>query len=106
RCGAPTDEQAVLCISCSCPLSNGLEDQRKSRLVAGLLGVLLGSLGIHNFYLGITNRGIAQLLLTVVGGPLTCGIAAFASFVWGLVEGIQILTGSVSCDAQGRPLKE
>ena len=41
----------------------------KSRLAAGLFGVLLGALGIHNFYLGYTGRGIAQLLISI----LSCG---------------------------------
>jgi len=38
----------------------------KSKTVAGVLGILLGSLGVHNFYLGFTGKGIAQLLITVL----------------------------------------
>ena len=30
---------------------------KKEKLVAGLLGILLGSLGIHKFYLGYTKEG-------------------------------------------------
>ncbi|MDQ0822468.1 hypothetical protein QFZ79_000206 [Arthrobacter sp. V4I6] len=40
--------------------------QPKSRLVAGLLGIFLGGLGIHRFYLGYTTMGIVQILLTVL----------------------------------------
>jgi len=63
----------------------------KSKLVAGLLGIFLGGWGIHNFYLGKTGKGIAQVLLGTIGifffflGPVISGI-------WGLVEGIMILT--------------
>src|SRR5438105_1560729 len=39
----------------------------KSKLAAGLLGIFLGGLGIHRFYLGYTNIGIAQLATDVIG---------------------------------------
>lgn len=39
----------------------------KSKLAAGLLGIFLGGLGVHNFYLGNTGKAVAQLLLTLVG---------------------------------------
>ncbi|NMM92833.1 NINE protein [Bifidobacterium oedipodis] len=68
----------------------------KSKLAAGLLGIFLGSLGVHNFYLGNTTKAVIQLLLTLVGwiiiiGPLISGI-------WGLIEGILIL-----CSRYGSP---
>ena len=72
---------------------------QKSKLAAGLLGIFLGSLGVHNFYLGYTGKAIAQLLISL----LTCGFGAVASGIWGLVEGILILTGSISKDAKGIP---
>ena len=77
----------------------------KSKLVAGLLGIVLGSLGIHRFYLGYTTIGIIQLVLGL-GGILTCGITTIAAAVWGLVEGIMILTGSINRDASGQLLGE
>ncbi|MDQ2947200.1 MAG: NINE protein [Acidobacteriota bacterium] len=84
----------------------------KSKLVAGLLGILLGGLGIHRFYLGYTNIGIAQLATDVIGWvllPFTCGISLvfiIAAHVWGLVDGIMILTGSINQDALGKPLRD
>lgn len=70
--------------------------EQKSKLAAGLLGIFLGSLGVHNFYLGNTGKAVAQLLLTVLGclvfiGPAIAGI-------WGLIEGILIL-----CSSYGSP---
>ena len=74
-------------------------DFQKSKLVAGLLGILLGGLGVHRFYLGYIGIGIAQIVVTLV----TCGVGHF----WGLIEGILILTGStITTDAEGRPLKD
>jgi hypothetical protein len=48
--------------------SSSSEDvSQKSRLCALLLGIFLGHLGIHNFYLGRIGRGLAQCLLRVFG---------------------------------------
>ncbi len=104
NCGAQTMQGAAVCTSCGvalgvAPINNV---QRKSKLAAGLLGILLGYLGVHNFYLGNTGKGVAQLLITV----LTCGAGSIVSGIWGLVEGIQILTGSINTDANGVPLGE
>lgn len=74
----------------------------KSKVAAGVLGILLGGLGIHNFYLGYTGKGLAQLLISV----LSCGFLAIVSSIWGLIEGILILTGSINVDANGNPLRD
>jgi TM2 domain-containing membrane protein YozV len=71
----------------------------KSKLAAGLLGVLLGGWGIHRFYLGYIGIGIAQIFVTL----FTCGVGA----LWGFIEGILILCGStIRTDAEGRPLQD
>lgn len=74
----------------------------KSRLAAGLFGVLLGMLGIHNFYLGYNGRGIAQLLISI----LSCFWLAPVVWIWALIEGILIFTGSIATDASGFPLRD
>ena len=72
----------------------------KSRIVAGILGILLGGFGIHNFYLGYNKKAVIQIIVTVV----TCGIGS----IWGLVEGILILIKNPSfmTDANGVPLSD
>jgi TM2 domain-containing membrane protein YozV len=74
----------------------------KSKLVAGLLGIFLGGLGIHNFYLGNAARGIAQIVVSLV----TLGIGA----IWGFIEGILILCSNVGSpwhkDANGVELND
>ncbi len=77
----------------------------KSKLVAGLLGILLGAFGVHRFYLGYNTIAIIQLVLGLLG-ILTCGITTIASGIWGLIDGIMILTGSINTDAKGQPLAD
>jgi len=67
------------------PYQGGQPSEKK--LPAGLLGILLGWLGIHKFYLGYTNAGIIMLVI----GLFSCVIA---SSVIGLIEGIIYLTKS------------
>ncbi|MBW9208710.1 TM2 domain-containing protein [Mumia sp. zg.B21] len=78
----------------------GYAPEAKSKLVAGLLGILLGGFGIHRFYLGFTTIGVVQIVVTII----TCGLGA----IWGFVEGILYLVGANgwTTDASGRPLKE
>ena len=111
NCGAQTDVNAVMCVKCGVgflpPQSYappGVE--QKSVIVAALLAFFLGTLGIHNFYLGYTNKAVTQLLLTLVGSVITCGLSAIAVQVWAIVEGVQLLTGSINMDANGIPLKK
>ena len=82
--------------------------EQKSRTVAGLMGILfgifLGGLGIHNFYLGYTKKGLTQLLICILGACLVVG--PLVSGIWCLVEGIMILSGSINTDANGVPLKD
>ena len=72
------------------------------RIAAGLLGIFLGAFGVHNFYLGYTGKAVAQLVITLI----TCGAGAVVTEIWGLIEGIMILCGSISTDSQGIPLKD
>jgi len=56
------------------------------KVLAGILAIVLGGLGIHKFVLGYTTEGIIQIVITVV----TCGIGS----IIGLIEGIIYLTKS------------
>ncbi len=71
----------------------------RQKVVAGVLGILLGCFGVHRFYLGYSGVGVAMLLITV----LTCGWGAVITSIWGLIEGIMCLTGSMT-DSNGRAL--
>jgi len=53
----------------------------KSKIVAGILAILLGGLGVHRFYMGHIGKGILYLLFCWTGIP---GILA-------LIEGVMFL---------------
>lgn len=65
-------------------------DVSGKKIAAGVLGILLGSLGIHKFILGYTSAGLVMLLLSV----LSCGILGTIFAIIGIIEGIVYLTKS------------
>lgn len=60
----------------------------KSKVVAALLAIFLGSVGIHKFYLGANTAGMIMLVLSV----LSCGSFAALMGTISLIEGIVYLT--------------
>lgn len=116
NCGKEISDQAIACISCGMSTKVGkkhcphcgeeiaspdalictkcgakLDTQQKDWLVALLLCIFLGGLGIHRFYTGHIVTGIVQLL--TLGG---CGI-------WVIIDLIIIATGTFK-DTDGNEL--
>lgn len=80
----------------------------KSKLVALLLVLFLGGLGLHRIYLGRTQGGLVMLALTIIG-TITSGLGVGGALlgivsIWCLVDLIALCIGKLT-DAQGRPLK-
>lgn len=67
------------------------KEQTDKKLVAGILSILLGWLGVHKFYLGYTVEGVIMLICGICGF-LLCGIPTMVVSVIGIVEGILYLT--------------
>ena len=61
-----------------------MANSEKSKVAAGLLGIFLGGIGVHKFYMGKTGKGILYLLLCWTGIPA----------IIGFIEGIMYLTDS------------
>lgn len=69
-------------------MTNTDSNKNDKKIIAGVLGILLGSLGIHKFVLGYTTEGLIMLAITV----FTCGFGATVIGIIGLIEGIIYLT--------------
>jgi TM2 domain-containing membrane protein YozV len=61
----------------------------KDPMVALVLGLTLGSLGIDRFYIGDTNMGVLKLIFNIVAWCIffiSCGILFFIPFIWGIID--------------------
>jgi TM2 domain-containing membrane protein YozV len=111
KCGAVNDDTAQYCVNCQAqlsPVSGGYQPMQSvnqaasgamtdwkalgadKKILAGILGIVVGAFGIHKFVLGYTTEGLIMLLITV----LTCGIFGMVSSIIGIVEGVIYLTKS------------
>lgn len=55
--------------------------EESKRVLAGVLGILLGVFGIHKFVLGYTTAGIIQIIISVI----SCGILGIIPFIEGII---------------------
>lgn len=110
NCGKPVNPGASVCLNCGVENKQTAALGAKSKMAAGLLGIFLGAFGVHNFYLGYTTKAIIQLVCTLVGFLLSCiviGVFIVLGIeIWGLVEGIMILSGKINVDGKGNPLAD
>lgn len=93
-CGQVVKKAAELCPHCGVRRLPPPQAQQEGRewLVALLLCIFTGSLGVHRFYTGHILIGFLQLI--------TCGMCG----IWQLIDLILIVTG-VYTDAEGKPLR-
>ena len=95
-----------VCEFCGAKLNNNIDELNikiKNKLLAGLLALFLGGMGIHRFYLGYIKIGIVQLSLWVLGyftGDITWVIVQ----IWALIESILIFLGKIK-DSEGNDLE-
>jgi TM2 domain-containing membrane protein YozV/ribosomal protein L40E len=87
ECGAVIKAKAEICPKCGVrqpgyPSGFATTPSGKTRLAAALFAILLGTLGIHKFYLGRMVWGIVYILFCWTGLPTLAG----------LIEGIIYLT--------------
>jgi TM2 domain-containing membrane protein YozV len=80
NCAAEVNENQAVCLKCGVSLKMNIN--AKSKWIAALLGILLGSFGLHKFYLGRIGWGIAYLLL----------FWTFIPGILGIIEGIIYIT--------------
>jgi TM2 domain-containing membrane protein YozV len=107
-CGAETEARDRKCTECGATLFVMRNTKPRSRFIATLLAFAIGMFGIHNFYLGYMRKGLLKLVVSVVGlilipilkNPFTLS-APIVMGMFALVEGIQLVFGTVRVDADG-----
>jgi len=70
----------------------GERPTESKRILAGVLAIVLGSLGVHKFVLGLTTPGIIMLVVTIALGAPTCGAGISVMALIGIIEGIIYLS--------------
>jgi len=114
KCGAMLNDEDKFCNICgtqavneiSNPLvnttnttqSNDNTVSNKSRAAAAVLCFFLGGLGIHDFYLGNSSKGITKIILFLTSFLV---VPAIVLIIWVLVDFINILVGS-AVDSQNK----
>ena len=86
NCGNKVDANAAVCLNCGVALNsaaNGEYLNGKDKITIALICFFLGGLGIHNFMLGETKKGIVRIVFS-----LCLGIG----WIIALVDFIKILT--------------
>lgn len=97
NCGKEIANKAVTCVHCGCATSNLQtynEGKGKSWLIALLLCLFLGLLGIHRFYINRSLSGVVILLLSITFfGMIISGIWVFIDFIMILLNVLNDGTG-------------
>lgn len=91
NCGSETQDIQTMCTKCGVSLSVASAGG-KNKVIAGLLAIFLGWLGIHKFYLGYNKEGIIMILISLIGGLITCGAVSGIVSIIALIEGIIYIT--------------
>lgn len=111
ECQTPIRKAAVVCPNCGVPQPvEGTTAQPtagepllagpsnvappSNRILAGILAILVGSLGIHKFVLGYNMEALIMLAVTILGLPCHVGIGSLAMAGIGIAEGIIYLSKS------------
>lgn len=113
NCGRKLTRKDFFCNGCgkrlddNITINNVVKDKiviynNKSRIMAVILAILFGNLGVHNFYLGYIGKGIIQLLLTLVGWIFIIG--PIVASCWSFIEGVLLLIDHNKTDAKGNKL--
>lgn len=105
KCGSRVKNCNIeLCEVCGANLNNNIVNLNiKSKLLAGLMALFLGGMGIHRFYLGYFKIGVLQLMLWILGyftGGKTWAIVE----IWALIEAVFIFSGKMR-DSKGNTLE-
>ncbi|MBR4040065.1 MAG: NINE protein [Clostridia bacterium] len=93
NCGSKTDPNAAVCMSCGVAIKKTGESDLngKDKMTIALVCFFLGGLGIHNFMMGETKKGIVKIVCSFL-----CGLGGILA----LIDFIRILTDKYVYDPE------
>ncbi len=91
NCGNAVPENAEVCMSCGVAIKKaaGGEIGGQDKIVMILICLFLGGIGIHNFMMGETKKGVFKIIMS-----FCCGIGGILA----LIDLIKIAMGSYVVD--------
>ena len=102
NCGKPVNEHAAVCLNCGVAIKSKEEENKKKKnggnadylngkdkVTMALISFFLGALGIHNFMMGETKKGVFRLLTLPC-----CGLGG----IFALIDFVKILMGTYVVD--------
>lgn len=93
NCGKSIDPNASVCLNCGVAVkkAGGMDGElgNYNKWIIALVCFLIGGLGIHNFMLGETKKGVLRLILTILCAGLG-GIIALVDFIRILIGNYEV----------------
>ena len=78
NCGKPVAENAEVCLSCGVAVKKSAAENLggQDKIVMLLICFFLGGLGIHNFMMGETKKGVFKIIMSFI-----CGIGGILALI-------------------------
>lgn len=89
NCGNPVQPGAEVCMSCGCAIKKPGDLAGQNKLIMALVCFFVGYLGIHNFIMGETKKGVTKIVASFI-----CGIGGILA----LIDFVKILTDKYEVD--------
>jgi len=89
NCGSTMNPGASVCVNCGFGVKKANNLGGQDKVTMALICFFLGCIGIHNFMMGETKKGVVKIIAT-----LLCGLG----YILVLIDFIKILTDSYVVD--------
>lgn len=99
NCGNAIDANADVCTNCGVATKKAAGEylNGQDKIVMILVCLFLGCLGIHNFMMGETKKGVFKIILSI-GGIILCGVPTIVCEILALIDLIKIAMGNYVVD--------
>lgn len=91
NCGASVAANAEVCLNCGVAIKNAVSGEYlngKDKITMALICFFLGGIGIHNFMMGETKKGVFKIVMAFCFG--ISGILALIDFIKILVDKYEV----------------